>query len=333
MAQVKFYSKTSLPEGAEANGIYFIDGGELYKGSQRFGLGRVTIVANEAGLSSIKNPARGDIAATAGGAAWVYAGSEADKGWTVIGGDTQSLQSLWRSDISTWTAGLVSADQGDGTYIKKITQAEDGKVSAEVSTFATDVKTAIGNGNASSTANGITVSVTTTSGSVTGVQVSASQINCDTVTASSATFTNLTVASTATFSATEVSAGTLKVGGVDVDNVAASSASGNDAGVAVTVSTLGGGVSAVGVAVTGNLATFANKTVATTIGPSDGTAAATDNEVATALAVRKAIATLDNAMHFKGVVKSLPATGDAGDIVVIGGLTPAEQEQSEVKNG
>ena len=101
---------------------------------------------------------------------------------------------------------LVSglAFNGEGSYITGITQGADGKVSASVSNFATDVKTAIGNGAASSTANGITVSVTTTSGSVTGVQVDATNIS-----ANSGTFTNLTVTSTATFSATTVSADTL----------------------------------------------------------------------------------------------------------------------------
>ena len=128
-------------------------------------------MANEAGLSSIKDPARGDIAATTGGAAWVYAADDSETPWKVIGGDTQSLQSLWRSDIKTWTSGLVQ--NGTGSYITGITQDEDGKVKASASNFATDVLETVGNGFASGESNGVIVSVTTTSGKVTAVAVSA----------------------------------------------------------------------------------------------------------------------------------------------------------------
>lgn len=288
MAQVKFYSKTSLPTGdnLDENGVYFIQGGELYKGAQRFGLGRVSIVANEAGLSSIEDPARGDIAATAGGAAWVYAGSGEGEGWKVIGGDTKSLQSLWRSDIKSWTSGLVQS--GTGSYITGITQDADGKVTAAASNFATDVLTAVGDGDASSTANGITVSVTTTSGSVTGVSVSASQITCETVTASSATFTDLTVTSTADFEVTNIVASSLTVNGSTVEQIAdkqiAAIASvtqtGTSNGVTVSVTTSGGSVTAVSV---------------------DATA-------------------FGNVMRFRGVYASTASVSDAsaGDIIVIG---------------
>ena len=388
MAQVKFYSKESLPEGAEANGVYFIDGGELYKGAQRFGLGRVTVAASTEGITGME---RGDIVVTGAGDGWVYAGTEA--GWKSLGGNIESLRSAWQSDIKSWTSGLVQS--GEGSYITGITQDEDGKVTASASNFDTDVKEAVGDGASESTSNGVTVSVTTTSGKVTGVSVTApkaqtwSAINVgdansyiynvtqgtdgqvsasakafptlttgatdgtvklgegadakvsgwDTVktditnlksvvsysgtgdsvvTATTGNFTNLNVTNTATFSATEVSAGTLTVGGIAVDNVSAASATGSDAGVAVTVSTLGGGVSAVGVAVTGNLATFAGKSVVTTVGPATGSGVASDDNIATEKAVRDAIASLDNVMHFKGVVKSLPTTAEDGDIVVIG---------------
>ena len=97
-----------------------------------------------------------------------------------------------------------------------------------------------------------------------------------TVSATTGTFDNLTV-STADFTATTVSATTMTVGGVALNNISASSLTGSNAGVAVTVSTGNGGVKAVGVAVTGNLSTFAGKSVVTTIGPASGTGSATDD--------------------------------------------------------
>ncbi len=279
MAQVKFYSVANLPNTPDAGGVYFVNNGELYKGSQRFGLGRVTVAASTA---SIEGAARGDIVVTGSGAGWVYDGSA----WQSIGGDIASLTSAWRSDIKTWTAGLVSG--GTGSYITGITQAEDGKVTANASNFALDVKTAIGNGAASSTANGITVSVTTTSGSVTGVAVSA-----DNISAASGTFENLTVTDTATFSATTVSADPLTIGGSTVERLAdkqiAAIASHTETstalGITVSVTTSAGSVSGVYVDAT----------------------------------------SFGNAMHFVGVKASTGevATPASGDIVVIGS-TPAE---------
>ena len=37
MAQVKFYSVSALPATPNADGVYFVQGGELYKGTSRFG--------------------------------------------------------------------------------------------------------------------------------------------------------------------------------------------------------------------------------------------------------------------------------------------------------
>ena len=279
MAQVKFYSVASLPATPDAGGVYFVDNGELYKGGQRFGLGRVTVAASTA---SIEGAARGDIVVTGSGAGWVYDGSA----WQSIGGDIASLTSAWRSDIKTWTAGLSAG--GTGSYITGITQAEDGKVTANASNFALDVKTAIGDGAASSTANGITVSVTTTSGSVTGVEVGA-----DNISATSGTFENLTVTDTATFSATTVSADTLTISGSTVEQladkqiaaIAASTVVSASNGITVSVTTQGGSVTAVSL----NAEAFGN------------------------------------AIHFRGVEASTGAVSDpeAGDIVGIGS-TPAE---------
>ena len=252
MAQVKFYSVANLPETPDAGGVYFVNDGELYKGGQRFGLGRVTVDANFVPSTSSKDgQARGDIVVTGSGAGWVFDGEN----WQSIGGDVSSLQSMWQADISTWTAGLVSG--GAGSYITGITQDDDGKVTASASNFALDVKTAIGDGAASSTANGITVSVTTTSGSVTGVEVAA-----DNISATSGTFENLTVTDTATFSATTVSATTLTIGGSTVEQladkqiaaIAASTVTSTATGITVGVTTQGGSVTAVSL----NAESFAN---------------------------------------------------------------------------
>ena len=208
MAQVKFYSVASLPATPTEGGVYFVNNGELYKGSQRFGLGRVTVDAEFVPSTSSKDgQARGDIVVTGSGAGWVFDGTT----WQSIGGDIASLQSMWQADISTWTAGLVQS--GAGSYITGITQDEDGKVTASASNFATDVLETVGDGSSTSTANGITVSVVTTSGKVTGVEVKADNITASSVTASTAAFGDITVSGTASFNATTVTASTLTVTG------------------------------------------------------------------------------------------------------------------------
>ena len=132
MAQVKFYSVTDMSSVStvDEGGIYFVKGGELYKGAQRFGLGRVTVAKTTAGIADMK---RGDIVVTGGGAGWVYAGSEAGQGWQPLGGDTTSLQGSWRADISTWISGLNQSFEG--SYITGITKEADGKVTARASNF------------------------------------------------------------------------------------------------------------------------------------------------------------------------------------------------------
>ena len=121
MAQVKFYSVTSLPETPNDGGVYFVKNGELYKGSQRFGLGRVTNASTADALAALKaGAARGDINVGYQGAK-VYDGEN----WQPLGGDTAALQSRWRADISDWVSGLVLGD--DGSYITYIT-SQDGKV-------------------------------------------------------------------------------------------------------------------------------------------------------------------------------------------------------------
>ena len=75
--QVKFYSMTSASFNdanytKDPGGIYFVQGGELYKGGERFGLGRVTIANSTADITGMK---RGDIVVTGSGAGWVYVGA------------------------------------------------------------------------------------------------------------------------------------------------------------------------------------------------------------------------------------------------------------------
>ena len=118
MAQVKFYSVTSLPKTPNDGGIYFVDGGELYKGAQRFGLGRVTVANTTDGIDGMK---RGDIVVTGKGAGWVFDGTN----WQSVGGDLTTLQGSWQADIAASIAGLVQGD--DGSYITYIT-SQDGKV-------------------------------------------------------------------------------------------------------------------------------------------------------------------------------------------------------------
>ena len=163
--QVKFYSVATMPETPTEGALYFVNNGELYKGAQRFGLGRVTVADTTAGIADMK---RGDIVVTGNGAGWVFDGTT----WQSIGGDIASLQSSWRTDIKDWTAGLVFG--GDGaSYITGITQDSVGKVTIKTANFATEVKNAIEGSTATHTSNGITVSVTTTSGKVTEVSVTA----------------------------------------------------------------------------------------------------------------------------------------------------------------
>ena len=260
MAQVKFYSVSASASKSDANGIYFVTGGELYKGTSRFGANKVWTVPSDANkdnsesfdlesaiaAAGVSGAIGGDIL-TGYGAAKVFNGST----WVDLGQDKAALD----DQLAALVSGL--AFSGEGSYITGITQAADGKVSASVSNFADDVKTAVGDGAASSTANGITVSVTTTSGSVTGVQVDATNIS-----AASGTFTDLTVTSTATFSATTVSASTLTVGGSTVEQLAdkqiaaipASTVTSTATGITVGVTTSGGSVTAVSL----NAESFAN---------------------------------------------------------------------------
>ena len=101
--QVKFYSVATMPQTPTEGALYFVNNGELYKGAQRFGLGRVTVdAAFNPSTSSKDGQAKGDIVVTGTGAGWVFDGSK----WQSIGGDTTSLQTSWLADISAYVSGL-----------------------------------------------------------------------------------------------------------------------------------------------------------------------------------------------------------------------------------
>lgn len=128
MAQVKFYSVSDTTNLSDQGGIYFVKGGELYKGSERFGLGRVTKAATKEALDALTGVCRGDINVG-------YLGAQVWDGlaWQPLGGDTESLQNSWKGDISAAVSGLATG--GAGSIITQIKQDADGKVTATAVAF------------------------------------------------------------------------------------------------------------------------------------------------------------------------------------------------------
>ena len=270
--QVKFYSvAASDTKPTAANGIIFVDNGELYKGTQRFGLGRVTVDAEFNPSTSTKDgQARGDIVVTGTGAGWVFDGTS----WISIGGDIGTITSAWQADISRWTAGLAVGDAN--SYITSISQAADGKVTATAVAFP-----ALDTGD-----NDGEVKLGTDAAKVSGWddlkgRVSAIETIVDastnTVTATTGSFTELTVTSTATFSATTVSATSLTVNGSTVEQIA-------DA--RISNATLTGNITAPG-----------------------GTDLVNEGQVVTY--VSAAMQSFDNAMHYVGTTSDADIVQDA----------------------
>lgn len=215
MAQIKFYSLASMPtESIDANGLYFIDNGEIYKGAVRFGRGRVTTQETVPA-----DAVRGDINVY-GGVAKVFDGTA----WQELGGTTPTFDTgdsdgqlklgSVNATVSGWgtLAASVSANASSisdlesavGAIESIVDVSNGGAVSASSGTFTnltvTDTATfsvttvsassltiggstvaeiadaqiaAISSSTATSTANGVTVSVTTQGGSVTAVAVNA----------------------------------------------------------------------------------------------------------------------------------------------------------------
>ena len=339
--QVKFYSVASLPDASKitSGGIYFVGGpkdGELYKGATRFGAGRVTEVAN---LSAAPSDAiRGDIAVCAVGGAYAYDGTK----WVSIGPDLAAVRKSWQSDITSSINALdvsfvgASATTSIITGIKQV----DGKIVAHAEAFPTltspsDGHVALNGTNVEisgwsalvSAKNDLQSRVTgleTWKGSITGDAI----VTGTKVTAETGKFKNLTVSDTATFSATNVKATTLTVdseagatfGSLTISAIADREALAKIAAIpSTTKSATGGNVVTVSVTTSAGSVNKVEVGVqkATAIGPANGEDAASDDKLATEKAVRDALNSFDNAMHFAGVVKALPASGKAGDIVVI----------------
>lgn len=71
--QINFYSVTDMPASPNEAGIYFKNGGELYKGSKRFGAGKVwtTKPAENAGVIAGDMYINNGVAEVFNGSAWV----------------------------------------------------------------------------------------------------------------------------------------------------------------------------------------------------------------------------------------------------------------------
>ena len=115
--QVKFYSKSALPSSnVNPDGVYFIDGGELYKGSTRFGLARVTTVADPS--TNLTTAARGDINVYEG-TATVFDGNS----WIAL---TDGALAARVSAIETVVTVSTSQEQGQEPVTTKTVTADTG---------------------------------------------------------------------------------------------------------------------------------------------------------------------------------------------------------------
>lgn len=284
--QVKFYSTSAADYAAQvsastvnAGGVYFVDGGELYKGTQRFGLGRVTVAESTTGITGA---ARGDIVVTGAGAGWVFDGTK----WQSIGGDVGSLTSAWRADIKASLAGLSVGNAN--SYITNITQAADGSVTANAVAFPA-LNTGDNDGEVKLGSDAAKVSGwDTLKGRVLAIE-SIVDASTNTVTAATGNFTNLNVSDTATFSATTISATTLTVGGSAIADLISAGADAR-----ISAAKLSGNISA-----------------------SNGTGLVNEGQVVNYVSAQ--LQSFDNAMHFKGAGTALPASPVAGDVYVFTG--------------
>ena len=223
----------------DAGGIYFVDGGELYKGTSRFGANKVTAQATP------PTAAQGAIA----GDVNIYNSTAK----IFDGANWQTLNAKISFTSASWG--------GNGKYITTVAQNADGEVTATAVAFPTlatgdsDGQVKLGSTNASVSG------WTTLTGSVDDLESRVSDIEGivdaenSTVTATTGNFTNLTVSNTATFSATTVSATSLTVSGSTVEQIAdsriaaisSSTVTSTATGITVGVTTSGGSVTAVSV--------------------------------------------------------------------------------------
>ena len=334
--QVKFYSTATLPSNANNGGIYFVGGpknGELYKGATRFGAGRVTEVDN---LDAAPSDAiSGDIAVCKVGGAYAYDG----KKWVAIGPDLAAVRKSWQSDITSSINALDVSFVGASAATSIITGIEqvDGKIVAHAEKFP--ALTSPSDGHVSLNGTNVEISgwsalvsakndlqsrvtgLETWKGSITGDAI----VTGTKVTAETGKFKNLTVSDTATFSATNVKATTLTVdseagatfGSLTISAIADREALAKIAAIpSTTKSATGGNVVTVSVTTSAGSVNKVEVGVQKAISIA-ATGSASDDKLATEKAVRDALTSFDNAMHFTGVVTALPASGKAGDIVVI----------------
>ena len=314
MAQVKFYSTTAASYAAQVSantvnggGVYFVDGGELYKGTSRFGANKV----------------------------WT---TKPDENAGVIGGDlyinagvTEVFDGVGKSWVSiTNTNGWTSVSfGGEGSYIQAVSQGSDGAITATAVAFpvlagGTDAGTVkLGDGSdvtvtgwsnlvASVSTNATTIAsvstaleslastVASVSGRVTDLESVVSAADGGTVTASSGTFTNLTVTSTATFSATTVSATTLTVGGSTIETLISAGADAR-----ISAAKLSGSISS-----------------------SEGTGLVNEGQVVTY--VSAAIQSFDNAMHYIGITETEDMAQGWTGTPTITGKTYTEKKAGDI---
>ena len=337
--QVKFYSTAEYSSTQNAGGIYFVGGpknGELYRGTTRFGAGRVTEVANLA--SAPTDAIRGDIAVCAQGGAFAYDGTK----WVAIGPDLAAVRESWLADISTSINALDVSFVGASDTTKIITGIEqkDGKIIAHAEAFPE--LTSPSDGHLSLNGTNVEISGWTSLTSladdlksrVEALESWESDISGDDivvgtkVTAETGKFTNLTVEDTATFNATTVSATNLSVddednalfGGLTISAIAdrqiaaiaEATSTASDDGVTVTAKTEAGSIKSVAVAVAGastvaDFASTASQTKVTTVG---GVKAYVD----------ETLKDINGAMRFYGTTKGNTVSEGA---VVIGTITKA----------
>ena len=310
MAQVKFYSVASLPETASttgAGGVYFVDGGELYKGSSRFGANRIWTSKPEANAGVIG----GDLYINAGvtevfdgvGKSWVSITNT--NGWTSVsfGGEGSYIQAVSQGTDGAITATAVAfptLDTGDNDGEVKL-GSDAAKVSGwdtlvgSVSTNATNIASVSSAlGSLATTVASVSERVGTLETKVSGIEGIVDTADGGTVTASSGVFTNLTVSDTATFNATTVSASTLTVGGKTVNEIAQSE-------IATSIAALGGTSSSSSNGITVGVTTSGGEVTTVTVNAT----------------------TFGNVMHFRDTVSNTSDVSDpvAGDIVLIAGVT------------
>lgn len=197
---VKFYSVSHIPETPTDGAIYFVNGGELYKGASRFGANKVWTVPSDATITGETEAAKLSAALTAAGvtgaiggdiltgygAAKVFNGST----WVDLGADSSATDALaakvstLESDVSDIkTVVTVTTTPGEEPATTTTVNANSGSFTAllvggstiqELISAGADARiAAIPTSTVNGTSNGITVSVTTAGGSVTAVTVNA----------------------------------------------------------------------------------------------------------------------------------------------------------------